>query len=200
MAQSSAEGTSTTLLARLRSGEADQEAWSEFVRRYGRQIYRWCRKWKLQRADAQDVTQAVLARLSRRMRGFRYDRTRSFRAYLKTVTHYAWCDFLANRRRGGVGSGDSEVLDALQAVAARDDLVEHLEAEFDRELLDMAMERVQQRVEAHTWEAFRLTALERLPAAEAAERLQLKIATIFKAKSKVRKMLQEEVQKLNATL
>src|SRR5262249_29980344 len=103
-------------------------------------------------------------------------------------------------RRGGVGSGDSEVLDALQAVAARDDLVEHLEAEFDRELLDMAMERVQQRVEAHTWEAFRLTALERLPAAEAAERLQLKVATIFKAKSKVRKMLQAEVQKLDTTL
>src|SRR5262245_30445388 len=72
--------TSTTLLRRLQHEPADQEAWAEFVRRYGPQVYRWCRRWRLQEADAEDVTQAVLVRLSARMRTFSYDPVRSFRA------------------------------------------------------------------------------------------------------------------------
>ncbi len=195
MADNSAARTSMSLLARLRQGAEEQAAWAEFVRRYGQQIYRWCRKWHLQEADAQDVTQTVLVKLAEKMRTFAYDPARSFRAYLKTLTHYAWCDFLQARQRPGAGSGDSDVLQVLQNVEARDDLVKHLHAEFDHELLDDAMERVRQRVEPHTWEAFRLTALDGLSGAEAAAQLGIKVATVFKARSKVQKMLQEEVAK-----
>jgi RNA polymerase sigma-70 factor (ECF subfamily) len=55
---------------------------------------------------------------------------------------------------------------------------------------------VRRRVEPHTWEAFRLTAVEGMSGAEAAARLGLKVATVFKAKSKVRAMLQEEVARM----
>ncbi len=185
--------TSTSLLARLRQGPGDQQAWADFVSRYGRQIYGWCRAFGLQEADAQDVTQTVLIKLANKMRTFCYDPSRSFRAYLKTLTHFAWCDFLEGNNRPDAGSGDSAVCLSLQTTAARDDLVERLNREFDQELLEEAMERVKQRVEPHTWEAFRLTALEGLPGADVAERLSLKVATVFKAKSKVQKMLQEEV-------
>jgi RNA polymerase sigma-70 factor (ECF subfamily) len=196
MTSSFAARTSASLLARIRQDATDQVAWSEFVRRYGQQIYRWCRKWRLQEPDAEDVTQTVLVKLAEKMRTFSYDPSRSFRAYLKTLTHYAWCDFLEARKRPGAGSGDSAVLQALQTVEARDDLVQHLNAEFDHELLDEAMTRVQQRVETHTWEAFRLTALERLSGSAVAEQLNMKVATVFKAKSKVQKLLQEEIGKL----
>jgi RNA polymerase sigma factor (sigma-70 family) len=187
-----AERTSNSLLARLRQG-ADQAAWAEFVRRYGQQIYRWCRGWGLQEADAEDVTQTVLVKLTEKLRTFCYDPARSFRAYLKTLTHYAWCDFLELHNRPGAGTGDSAMVQTLQSVEARDDLVEKLNAEFDQELLEEASERVRQRVEPHTWEAFRLTAVEGLSGAEAAARLDMKVATVFKAKSKVQKMLQEEI-------
>jgi len=80
----------------------------------------------------------------------------------------------------------------LQSVEARDDLVQRLAADYDQELLQEAMVRVKERVEPHTWEAFRLTALEGLSGAEAAERLGLKVPTVFKAKSKVQQMLREE--------
>jgi RNA polymerase sigma-70 factor (ECF subfamily) len=66
-------------------------------------------------------------------------------------------------------------------------------------LLDDAMTRVQARVEPHTWEAFRLTALEEMAGAEVARRLQIKVATVFKAKSKVMKMLQEELARSEST-
>jgi RNA polymerase sigma factor (sigma-70 family) len=184
--------TSNSLLIRLRQA-TDQAAWAEFVRRYGQQIYRWCRAAGLQEADAEDVTQTVLVKLTEKLRTFCYDPARSFRAYLKTLTHYAWCDFLELHKRPGAGSGDSVMLQTLQTIEARDDLVQHLQAEFDQELLEEASERVRQRVEPHTWEAFRLTAVEGLSGAEAAARLGMKVATVFKAKSKVQKMLQEEL-------
>ncbi|HEX5273422.1 MAG TPA: sigma-70 family RNA polymerase sigma factor [Gemmataceae bacterium] len=187
--------TRASLLVRLRTGPNDQAAWNAFVRRYVPLILRWCRDWKLQEVDAEDVTQTVLLKLSEKMRTFDYDPSRSFRAYLKTLTRYAWCDFLEARgKRPDVGSGDSRMLSQLQTAEARDDLLRRLDEEFDRELLEEAMARVRARVEPHTWDAFRLTALEGVGAAEAAERLGLRTAVVIKAKSKVRLMLAEEVR------
>ncbi len=189
-------GTSATLLGRLRQGAADQAAWAEFVRRYGRLIYQWCRRWKLPEAEAEEVTQTVLVRLVEKLRGFDYDPRKSFRGYLKALTHYAWCDLLEGRRRPDLAAGGTGVLEALASAEARDDLTGRLQREFDQELLELAQERVRQRVEPHTWDAFRLTALEGQSGAEAAARLGMKVASLFAAKSKVQKMLQQEVRQL----
>ena len=188
--------TSTTLLRRLRQEPADQEAWSEFVRRYGPQVYRWCRHWRLQEADAEDVTQAVLVRLNARMRTFAHDPARSFRAYLRTLARYAWCDFLEASKQPGAGRGGSDVRGLLNTVEAGDDLEQRLSEQFDQELLAEAQARVRRRVEGHTWEAFRLTVVDGLSGADAAARLGLTVAGVYKAKSRVQQMLQEEVARL----
>jgi RNA polymerase sigma-70 factor (ECF subfamily) len=188
--------TSPTLLGRLSRLPADQGAWGEFAERYGRKIYAWCRHWHLQEADAQDVTQEVLFKVARRMQTFVYDPSQSFRAWLKTVTHHAWRDFVEGRARAGNGSGDSSVLELLQTLPARDHLVGQLDEEFARDLLDEAMARVRLRVQPHTWEAFRLLAVEGLSGAEVAARLNMKVATAFVARSKVQKMVQAEVHRL----
>src|SRR5262245_5031384 len=106
-------GTRVTLLGRLRRDPGDQKAWAEFVAHYGQRIYAWCRRWSLQEADAQDVTQNVLLRLAQKLKDFSYDPSRSFRAWLKTLTQRAWSDFVAARGRAGLGSGDSQVLQQL---------------------------------------------------------------------------------------
>jgi RNA polymerase sigma-70 factor (ECF subfamily) len=196
MDSASASKTSVTLLGRLRSDPLDQAAWNDFVERYGRKIYGWCRHWNLQDADAEDVTQTVLLLLARKMSTFAYDPSRSFRSWLKTLTQHAWSDFVTDRKRADLGTGDSKVAGLLQSVEAREDLVARLNAEFDQELFQAAMVRVQLRVQPQTWEAFRLTALEGLSGASAAEQLKMRVATIFNAKSKVHRMLQEELRKL----
>ena len=109
-------GTRVTLLGRLRRDPTNQAIWAEFVEHYGTKIFTWCRKWNLQEADAQDVTQNVLLKLADKMRTFHYDPSRSFRAWLKTLTHHAWSDFLESRQRPGRGSGDSQVADMLHSV------------------------------------------------------------------------------------
>src|SRR5262249_3286520 len=158
--------------------------WAEFVTRYGPRIYAWCRHWHLQEADTQDVTQAVLVRLAEKMRTFDYDPGRSFRGWLKALTRHAWADLREAHQRPAAGGG-SAALERLYALEAREDLVAQLEREFDQEVLEEAMARGRMRVQPHTWEAFRLTAQEGLSGAEAAERLGMKVATVFVARGKV---------------
>ena len=83
----------------------------------------------------------------------------------------------------------------LYSVEAVPTLVQHLESEFDRELLEEAMARVRLRVAPQTWEAFRLTALEGF-GAEAGRRIPMQVAQVFVAKRRVQKMLTAEVAKL----
>ena len=187
--------TSATLLARLRQVPPDQAAWAQFTERYGRKIYAWCRRWNLQGADAEDLTQDVLLKLAEKMQTFDYDPAKSFRGWLKTVARHAWSDSWSSRK-AAVAAGGSQALEMLQTVEARDDLVRRLEEEFDRELLDEAMARVRTRVLPRTWEAFERTALQGQSGAEAGQALGMKVATVFVARSKVQKMIQEEMQKL----
>lgn len=196
MGRSQDSGTRVSLLGRLRRDPTSQEAWGEFVEHYGGRIFDWCQNWKMQEADAQDVTQNVLLKLADKLRNFQYDPSRSFRAWLKTLTHHAWSDFLEARKRPGLGSGDSHVGHLLDNVVAREDLMRRLEEEFDRELLEEAIARTRVRIAPQTWEAFRLTALDGLAGAEAAVRIPMSVAQVFIAKRRVQKMIQQELLKL----
>jgi RNA polymerase sigma factor (sigma-70 family) len=189
-------GTSPTLLGRLRQDPADAAAWRTFVLRYGPRIHAWCCQWRLQEADAQDVTQAVLLKLVARMRTFTYDASGSFRGWLKTVTYHAWRDYLHGQQRAGQGSGDSAALAALQCLEAGDDLTRRLQEEFDLELLEEAAARVRLRVKPHTWEAYRLLTEERLSVPEVAQHLGMQVAMVFVARSKIKRMLREQVRQL----
>jgi RNA polymerase sigma-70 factor (ECF subfamily) len=189
--------TSATLLYLVGLDPGDRVAWARFVELYGTRIRGWCRRWGLQEADADDVTQEVLLRLARTLRTFRYDPARSFRGWLRTVTQHALADFLAERERVCRGSGSDAVWEQLQGVRARDDLIEHLKDQFDSEVVALACARARARVEPQTWEAFRLTAYEGLSGDDAATRLGMSRATVFKARSRVMGFLREEIERLD---
>jgi RNA polymerase sigma factor (sigma-70 family) len=189
--------THASLLGRLyRSGAADQDAWREFVERYGRRIYNWCRRWQLQDADAEEVTQRVLVLLLAKMKDFVYDPSRSFRAWLKTVTHHAWRNLVTRRQHVLSGGGHSGQWEQLLTVEAREDLVERLEREFDHELLEEAMIRVRLRVAPHNWEAFRLVAIRGEDPREVAQRLEMRIAHVYAARSSVQRLVRREIEVL----
>jgi RNA polymerase sigma factor (sigma-70 family) len=188
--------TSITLLGRLALFPLDQAAWAEFVRRYGPSVLGWCRCWGAQEADAQDVTQVVLAKLAVQMRQFAYDPSRSFRSWLRQVSRNAWRDSLDARRRDAA-TGEEGTYEVLLGVEARADLVRRLEEQFDLELLEEACRRVRARVQPRTWGAYELTAIEGLSGAEAAARLAMSIAAVFTAKASVLRMLREETQGLD---
>jgi RNA polymerase sigma-70 factor (ECF subfamily) len=121
--------TSITLLETLRQTPKDAEAWERFVWRYRPMIYGWCREWGLQGADADDVAQDVLAKLTEKLGHFRYDSSRCFRAWLKTVTQHAWSDSISSRLRGA----DARLVERLESLEAQADLKRRFEESFDRE-------------------------------------------------------------------
>src|SRR5262245_29260511 len=184
--------TRLSLLVRLtRAGPSDERAWREFVDYYAPIIYRWCVRRGLQDTDAQDVTQQVLLKLASKLPAFTYDPTRSFRSWLRTLTYHAWADFLSEREE--MATGHPTAWAALSTAEAREDLLRRIEDEFDLERLEQAMAQVRGRVEPATWEAFRLTALEGVPAAEVARRLGKQVATVYVLRSNVQKLLQAAV-------
>lgn len=194
MAEWSDSRTSITLLERLRNTPKDAVAWERFVWRYRPMICGWCREWGLQGADAEDIAQDVLAKLTEKLARFHYDPSRCFRAWLKTITQRAWSDEIAGRYRGS----DRRIIQRLESLEARVDLRRRFEETFDRELMDIAIHRVRSRVSQPTWDAFRLTALEGLSGAEAAGRLGSSVASVFVSKHRVQKLLKEEIRRLEA--
>ncbi len=191
--------THASLLSRLKHEPNDEAAWREFEDRYAPRIRMWCLRWGLQDSDAQDMMQMVLMQLAVKLRRFAYDPARSFRAWLRTLTQHALSDFVADRRRARTVTSGPDVAAVLETAEARKDLETHLQEVFDLELLDEACQRVRQRVEPRTWEAFELTAMQGLSGAAAAARLGINVTAAFKAKNNVQKMLREEIELLEGS-
>jgi len=189
--------TSASLIIRLMHQPDDHDSWNRFADRYGPKIHGWCRAWRLQDADAQDLTQLVLAKLLDKFRAFNYDPAQSFRGWLRKLTRRAWTESI-RKKWPVVAGGDPRIQSLIARQEAREDLVKRIEGEFDLELLDEARSRVRTRVEPRTWEAYCLTAVQGLSGIEASERLGMSAANVFKAKSNVLGKLREEVKALES--
>ena len=187
--------TSLGLLERLQREQFDEAAWQEFVSRYGETLLGWARKWGACEADARDVTQEVLLSMVQYMRAFHCDPSRSFRAWLKTVAYHAIGKLRANQSRC-TALGGSGAVALFESLSAREELVLLLDRQAENELLEVAMQRVRSRVLPHTWEAFRLLALEGDAGEAVATRLGVSLGSVYVARHKVKKMLQKEMQVL----
>ena len=187
--------TSVMLLARLRSRPVDPDAWQRFVHAYAPRVMQWCRHWGMQENDARDVVQTVLLRFWNQSPRFEYDVEGSFRGWLRKLAYYAWCDFVEQQQQRRKLFG--HVSSTLESVTARDDLITRLEDQFDLELLDIAMERVRTRVRPQTWDAFRLLALDGVSGQEVAQQLGMKLGSAFASRSKVQRMIHDELRELD---
>lgn len=195
---SAESATRHSLLLRVRDW-SDGNAWREFVTCYAPRIHSWCRAAGLQEADAADVTQTVLVRLVQQLQQFEYDPARGrFRGWLRTVTRNVVNDLAGDWRRRGLPLADDE-LDRLAGSQppASDRLFAAVEDAWREELLRTAESLVRPRVEPHNWEAWRLSCREGLAAAEVARRLGLEVADVYVAKSRILRLLREEVRRLD---
>lgn len=194
MASMSTPGTTTMLLPRLAIGRRDKAAWVEFVNRYGAIIYDWCRRYGLQDADAQDVTQAVFTRLLRLVGTFDRSQGRARDWLCKVVRNqvYDWRNSSAYQCQ----KGTEAAWEALASEPAAQDLEARLGEKFDLELLEAAEREVQLRVSPHVWKAYWLRYRERLSLKEAAERCGMPVGNVGKNAIRVWKKVAERVAEL----
>jgi RNA polymerase sigma factor (sigma-70 family) len=176
--------TSASLLLRVRDA-ADGEAWRTFEAVYGPLVRRSCVRRGLQHADAADVSQEVLARVARAIRGFEYAPERGrFRAWLNTITANAVRSHLARAAPAPNAPGPEPAADA-----AWDD-------DFTRHVLAVACDRVRGEFEPATWAAFEAVWVRDEPPADVAARLGIALHAVYVNKSRVLKRLETEVRTL----
>ena len=182
--------TPASLLERLRQPEPAQ-AWTRFVQLYTPLLFHWARRLGLRDADAADLVQDVLTLLVRKLPEFTYDRQKSFRAWLRTVTRNCW------RNRCRRVELPHEVhppdLDGLADSAAEDVLSE---TEYRQWLVGRALELMQTEFQPSTWKACWECVVAGRPASEVAAELGLSIGAVYMAKSRVLSRLRQELTDL----
>jgi len=180
--------TRPSLLLRIRDSR-DTESWQRFVDVYGPLVYGYCRQRGLQDADAAEVMQEVLLQVNRSMAQFEYhpDHGR-FRHWLGAVIRSKLSRLWRRDRRG-----HERVLDEDCRAVARDT---QWNEEFNRHLLQTALEQIRQHFTDTTWRAFELVWIEGVAAADVAAQLGEPLDRIYVAKSRVLKRLQSAVREL----
>jgi len=188
--------TRLSLLLRVRD-LSDAAAWQDFVECYTPGIFRWCCRFGLQESDAADATQLVLMKLVRELREFEYSPQRGrFRAWLKTVTRNVTLDLVRSWKERARGGSSEFQFDPLSQADPAEQLLKEVEQAWQMELLRRASASVELRVKATTWQAWHLTSNENIAAPIVADRLQMPVAEVYVARSRVLKMLKEEVRRL----
>lgn len=182
--------TSHTLLDRL-TASADRLAWEQFVDLYTPLLLAWCQRLGLSDSDSADLVQTVFLTLYEKLPQFKYDPTRSFRAWLKTVLLNTWRN-QARRCRTGMphapGILDPDLIPDTDPRTALD------EAEYRSALVRRALELMQQHFEPNTWRACWEFVVNDRPAPEVAAELGLTLNAVYLAKSRVLRHLRHELQ------
>jgi RNA polymerase sigma-70 factor (ECF subfamily) len=182
--------TPASLLQRLRQ-PADTAAWTRFVELYTPLLYYWGRRAGLQESDAADLVQDVLTLLVRKLPDFEYNEHRSFRAWLRTVTLNKLRESKRRKSASLIGGG-SELAD----VAGPDGMEAFEAVEYRRQLIHRALQTLRSEFPPTTWKAFGEYVLAGRNAAAVAAELNVRIGTVYAAKSRVLSRLREELDGL----
>jgi RNA polymerase sigma-70 factor (ECF subfamily) len=182
------ESTCTSLLRRLRQPGQGQ-AWTRFVELYTPLIYYWGRRAGLSVEDAGDLTQEVLALLVQKLPEFEYDRSQSFRGWLRTLTLNKWREQRRRRSVAVTSATDS----ALADLAEPDPAAAYWETEYRQHLVRGALASLQGEFSPSTWDACRRYVLDGQAAGDVARELGMSVWTIYAAKSRLLRRLREEL-------
>jgi RNA polymerase sigma-70 factor (ECF subfamily) len=194
---SEASATSSTLLARVRTGEP--AAWDRLVALYAPLVWHWCRASGLQDQDGADVLQDVFHAVAARLDDFRRRPTGTFRGWLRIITRHKICDLFRRQRREPPGAGGSDAQRWLgQVEAPEEPLGRHEEdSQTDgtdrRVLVRQLLELLRPEFSEQTWQAFWRTAVEGEQAVETARLLHMSPGAVRVAKCRVLRRLRAEL-------
>lgn len=182
--------TSLSLLDRLQE-RSHRDDWSRFVGIYKPFIERFIRLDATLAAEADDICQEVLAKVTQHVASFRRRRDGSFRAWLKTLTANEVRLFWRKRhRRQKIGDGGQPLVDALSD--PNNELSRAWDREYNQYLIGRLLEIVRPEFSTTTWRAFRLRVLEGKTSSEIAAELGLSNNAVVIAKSRVLSRLRQE--------
>jgi RNA polymerase sigma-70 factor (ECF subfamily) len=194
--------TRASLLSRLKNWD-DQDSWKDFFDTYWKLIYAVAIKSGLSDAEAQDVVQDTVISVAKKMQEFKYDPAMgTFKGWLLQLTRWRILNQLKKRlprNAAQTGSDDggtgTSTLDRLPDPSALD-LTAYWNEEWEKNLIDTAIERVKTQTSARQYEIFYLHVVKKFSAPEVAETLNVSRAQVYLAKLRVSALVKKIVRKL----
>ncbi len=168
--------TPVTLLERIRNSQ-DATAWDDLVRLLAPLVENWIRPVLSDRNDLADVAQDVFLELSKRLPVWDYDSSRSFRAWLRTVTRNKCMDLFRKR-----GQRQAEV--ELTQIVAKE-TPDELELRERQLLTKAALRLLQSQLRPDVWDLFRRHVLEDEPAAAVAASCGVEVNYVYLVRSRL---------------
>jgi RNA polymerase sigma-70 factor (ECF subfamily) len=186
--------TSLSLLDRLRS-QPDAESWRRLVELYTPLIQGWLRRHALAQADADDLTQEVMAVVVRELPQFRHNQQRgAFRNWLRTIAVHRLRGLWRARQGRPIATGDSDFLKMLDQLEDPNSSMSRLwDQQHDQHVARRLMELAEPHFEATTWRAFRRVVMDGAKAAQVAGELGISVNAVLLAKSRVLSRLRQEM-------
>jgi len=194
--------TRQSLLERMKNWE-DQKSWQDFFYTYWKLIYGVARQAGLTDAEAQDVVQETVFSVAKKMGEFKTNPTfGSFKSWLLQITRRRIIDEFRKRprraefRRGR--SDDSARTPTLERIpdpegAKLDAIWQH---EWERNLVDVALEKVKQLVSSKQFLLFYQQVFKQWPPRKVAAKYGVSLARVYMAKYRVAGVLKRELKKL----
>jgi RNA polymerase sigma-70 factor (ECF subfamily) len=197
--------TRSSLVKRLGNWQ-DHGSWQQFFDTYWRLIYAVALKAGLSQAEARDVVQETVLAVAKQMRENGYDRSKSsFKKWLCLITRRRIIDHFRKRTDPKIrpppqardGTSRTDTVHRVPDPASLD-LDSVWEEEWQKNILEAAIERVKQRVTPKQFQIFDLSVLRALPVGEVSTLLKVNAAQIYLARHRVGAMIKKEVKRLEA--
>ena len=193
--------TRSTLLVRLKDLD-NQQAWQEFFDVYWTLLFNFARRAGLNEPDAEEVVMDTVETVARKIEDFEYNRqTGRFKSWLLTIVRFKLGDRFRKKKRqaekGEVASLD-EIAEGQVMDADAPELEKIWDAEWQKRMIDMALERVKQLVGHKQYQIFHCYVIQEQAAEDVAEFLEVSKAQVYVAKNRVGKIFEAELKLLAA--
>ncbi|MCI0700216.1 MAG: sigma-70 family RNA polymerase sigma factor [Planctomycetia bacterium] len=184
----SSPSTSLTLLDRLRLPH-QPDAWERFVKLYTPLLRDWARRQGFQEADAEDLTQEVLVKLTNELPHYNRKDGQTFRGWLFRVTANQCIDFRRRRATRKLPGADG-----LSGVGDDSPLSEFVEGDYRRALVHRGLEMIRSEFTDRTMSAFEQVMIQGRSVPEVAASLGLTENAVFLARHRVLTRLRQEIE------
>ena len=198
--------TRRSLLSRLKNWN-DQESWQDFFDTYWKLIYGAAIKSGLSDVEAQEVVQETVITVTKKIKEFKTDPAfGSFKAWLLHLTRWRIADQLRKRRRpGGANWRRTDKTSTTSTVEKIPDpagleLESIWDEEWEKNLIDAALERVKRQVNARQYQIFYLYMIKKLSVRSVAKSLGVNIGQVYLAKHRVGGLVKKEIKNLETKL
>ena len=189
--------TRKSLLSRLRDPE-NEDSWRVFFDTYGKLIYGAAVRAGLTSSEAQDVVQDTVLCVAKKIPEFKYDpEAGSFKGWLLQLTRWRIVDQFRKRKSLETSLAREERMAEAEKAGDQNDVLEsYWEQEWERYILDAALDRVRKKVDPKHFQIFDEYVLKERPVLEVRNRLRVSATQVYLIKHRVGNLVKKELEEL----